>query len=182
MLGVFTAIGCCRRTCGDTVMWHGMACVPPTFVRLQKDAHADFADVTLRAIVECQSDVSISALTIAFVLCFLGLQKCTLDIKQISRYLSGQSTLCRMYQVAHILEAAGVVERSVVPREITIAPPYFVPIPLNVRQVSGRSQNSYAISSLLVHAIPTVDEILRKREAEFLAGREKAAPREEESQ
>jgi hypothetical protein len=41
----------------------------------------------------------------------------TLDIRQISRYLARQtgrrkSTLCKLYQIAHILEAAAVVIRS----------------------------------------------------------------------
>jgi hypothetical protein len=175
-LGVFTAIGCCRRVSGDTIVWHGMSCVAPTLLRLQQSVHADFPDVSLNEIVGRQNDVSISALTTAFILCFLGLQKRTLDIKHISRYLSRQSgrsksTLCKIYQIAHILEAAGVVERSDVPREITIAHQYFAVISLTLGCV--KPQNLYAISSILVQAPLTREEILSKRAVDFLAEVEK---------
>jgi hypothetical protein len=164
-----------------------MFCITPTLTRLQQSAHADSADATLNEIVGRQTDVSIAALTSAFILCFLGLQKRTLDIKHISRYLSRQSgrdksTLCKIYQIAHILEAAGVIERSVVPREVTIASSYFAPISLNASQGNAKQENLYAIASILVRERPTLEAVLGKREAEFMAEIKKSVPEEKESE
>jgi hypothetical protein len=170
VMSVLSAIGCSQRGTGDVLIWNGFVNVRATFHKLQKEAHADSADATLNEIVGCQSDVSISGLTVAFILCFLALQRCKLDIKHISRYLSRysgreKSTLCKLYQIAHILDAAGVLERSAVPREVTIANRFFIPIELSAET----PKSLYCLEALLVHAEPVKERVLRKRTEEFLA-------------
>jgi hypothetical protein len=148
--------------------------IPSTFLRLQKEARADAPDVTLNEIVGCQTDVSIAGLTVAFILCFLALQKSNLDIKYTSRYLSRwsgreKSTLCKLYQIAHILEAAGILKRSTVPREVRLVDRFFTPIEINHSKSGENPRNMYTLESLLVHVRPATEKILEKRMNEFIA-------------
>jgi hypothetical protein len=167
VMSVLCAIGCCQRNTGDTLTWTGLSSVPATFHKLQKEAHADSADPTLNEIVGCQTDVSISGLTAAFILCFLALRRPKLDIKHVSQYLARQSgrqksILCKLYQIAHILEAAGVLERSAVPREVGIAKRFFAPIEFG-------EESPYSLDALLVHAESVKERVVKKRVEEFVA-------------
>jgi hypothetical protein len=113
--------------------------------------------------------VSISTLTVGFVLCFLALRMRTLDIKQVSRYLSHQtgrqkSRLCKLYQIAHILEAAGVITRSEVAGEIVIVEKFFAPVDLK-----DPAKNPFAIESILNRARPGEEQTLQNRRSDFCA-------------
>jgi hypothetical protein len=121
-----------------------LAHIPFTFMTLQQNARADSSDIALDAIIVSSTTVSISTLTVGFVLCFLVLRLRTLDIKQITRYLSHKtgkqkSTLCKLYQIAHILEAAGVITRSEVAGEIVIVEKFFAPVGLNAGGEVGQA-------------------------------------------
>jgi hypothetical protein len=175
VIGVLSAVGCCRRSSGDGSVWCGLSRVCPTFTKLQRDVRANCPETTLNQIVGCQTDVSISGLSVAFVLCFLGLHQSKLDIKHVSRYLSRESgreksTLCKLYQIAHILEAAGVLERSAVPREVKMVERFFSAIELDAEE--ERPTNPYRVDALLVHARLTKREVLQRRAREFRAARE----------
>jgi hypothetical protein len=174
VINVLSAIGCCQRNGTDFLMWTGLSTVHNTFYKLQKEAHADSPDVTLNEIVGHQHDVSISGLTVAFMLCFLGLHKSRLDIKHVSRYLARQSgraktTLCKLYQIANILEAAGVLERSLVPREVAIVSHFFAPIKLIGHTETTPPKSLYSLEALLIHVDSVKERALKKRAQEFLA-------------
>jgi hypothetical protein len=158
----------------DSIFWVGLAPVPARLLKLQTDVHVEDPGTTLVQIVESQSSVSISKLTIDFVLCFLALRESTLDIKGISRYLSREtgrhkSTLCKLYQISHILEAAGIIERSPVLEQFAIVAKYFALADLTGGQVPD------AIRSIL----NGVDEgMVVKRRNDFQAEIERVAATE----
>jgi hypothetical protein len=115
VMSVLSAIGCCQKISVESVFWAGLSKVPATLLNLQWDAGADVPTAPLEQIVQAQNDVSISPLTVGFLLCFLALRQATFNIRQISRYLCRKtgrlkSAQCKLYQIAHILEAAGVIQ------------------------------------------------------------------------
>jgi hypothetical protein len=74
-----------------------------------------------------------------------------------------------LYQIAHILEAAGVLERSTIPREVTLVDRFFRPIEIHDNSSGENAKHLYALESLLVHVRPATERILEKRMNEFLA-------------
>jgi hypothetical protein len=171
---VFAVIGCCEKISVDSVRWVGLSKIPSALRKLQRDAGAESADAALDAIIGSCAMVSIASLTMRFVLCFLALRLVTMDIRQISRYLARKtgrrkSTLCKLYQIAHILEAASVMIRSDVPGLVTIADRFFAPVDIiaSARPMSGKSP--YAIDSILNHDNPDIETVIARRRQEFFA-------------
>jgi hypothetical protein len=102
------------------------------------------------------------------MLCFLCLRRQTLDIRNIGLFLCRKngrykSTLCKLYQVAHILEAAGVLVKAETPGEITVPNEFFVPIDLK----TSASENPFAIRSLLNKEEDDQGKVIERRRARF---------------
>jgi hypothetical protein len=169
---VLAAIGCCRKVSVDSIFWAGLVKVPPALIKLQRDSGADAPLHELDHVIRSQATVSIARLTVSFMLCFLVLREPTLDIKVVSRYLSrktgrNKSTLCKLYQIAHILEASGVLTRCVIPGQLRIVDRFFVPI--GIRTINPKQTNPFAIDALLNRVQPSDDAVIQKRRTEFIA-------------
>jgi hypothetical protein len=172
VVGVLGSIGCCQKSSADSISWSGLSKIPLALLQMQRDAGADNPAVSLDQILGLQQSVSISRLTIGFFLCFLALREQTLDIKRISLYLSrrsgrNKSTLCKLYQIAHILEAAGVLARTPVPGQLTIVDMFFSPIELMSPQGDTDARNPYAIDSILNRNDLRENLIIQKRRNDF---------------
>jgi hypothetical protein len=172
IVSVGTAIGCCQKASVDSIFWMGLSKTPGTFLKIQLDAGADVPTASLDQIIRSENNVSISRLTVCFVLCFLALNESTLEIKHISRYLSRRtnrhkSILCTLYQIAHILEAAGVIHRSLVPGQLTVSFRYFSPVNLKKVDADGNERSPYAIGSILNQSDPVDELVYQKRRSEF---------------
>jgi hypothetical protein len=170
VLSVLAAVGCCQKVSADSVVWLGLSNVPRTFQAIQIESGADSPIATLDQVVEPQTSVSISKLTVGFVLCFLAMRQQTLDIKHISRYLSRRtarhkSTLCKLYQIAHILEAAGIVAKGTAPGQLAITPKFFCLAEL--RNPDG--PNPFAIGAILNRRETGEEAIVQRRRNEFQA-------------
>jgi hypothetical protein len=183
---VLSTIGCCEKRSIDSVYWFGTSRIPLVFQRLQLDASANRATATLDSIIGSQDTVSIAPLTIQLMLCFLVLQMETLDIRHIARYLSRhtlrhKSTLCKLYQITHILEAAGIIRRSDIPGRVTIVAKFFAPLEIDTPSVT---LSEYSIGSLLNHPRSKVGSVLKARRDDFFAviGREDEEIDESDSQ
>jgi hypothetical protein len=130
------------------------------------------ARLLFNQIARSHSNISICRLTIGLLLCFLALRQATLDIKQISRYLcrkAGRHKSSKLYQIAHILEAAGVMRRSIVPKQLAIIKPFFTPIDLRNSRDESINRSPCAVHAILNHFDPLEDQILEKRKRDFLA-------------
>jgi hypothetical protein len=159
LLCVLCTLGCREKRSVDGLQWYGRARIASVLRKLQLDAGANSASSSLDFIIGSQHTVSISPLTVQFVLCFLALAMDTLDIRDISRYLARQSrrhksTLCKLYQIAHILDASGIVSRTEVPRQLTIGPAFFVPVKIDCGCGDSRAAAAYSIEALLNHPRP----------------------------
>jgi hypothetical protein len=170
VLSVLAAVGCCQKVSSDSVVWLGLSNVPRTFQTIQIECSADSPIATLDQVVESQTSVSISKLTVGFVLCFLAMRQQTLNIKHISRYLSrrtgrNKSTLCKLYQIAHILEAAGIVAKGTSPGQLLITPKFFCLVDLRLPE----GPNRFAIGAILNKKDPGEEAIIQRRRNEFQA-------------
>jgi hypothetical protein len=74
-----------------------------------------------------------------------------------------------LYQIAHILEAAGVIHRSLVPGQLTVSSRYFAPVDLQKVNEDGNGMSPYAIGSILNHFDPVDELVYQKRRSEFMA-------------
>jgi hypothetical protein len=176
VLSVLAAVGCCQRDSSDSVVWLGLSNVPRTLQAVQIESGADSPIATLDQVVESQTSVSISKLTVGFVLCFLAMRQQTLDIKHISRYLSRRtgrhkSTLCKLYQIAHILGAAGIVVKETVPGQLSITPKFFCLTELR----NPEGPNPFAIGAILNRREAGEEAIVQRRRNEFQAEFERLA-------
>jgi hypothetical protein len=174
VLCVLSSVGCCEKRSNDAVHWFGQSRILAIFQKLQLDAGVHLPVPTLDSIIGSNDTVSISPLTIQFALCFLVLQMDTLDIRHISRYLSRRtlrhkSTLCKLYQIAHILEAAGIIRRSDIPSKLTMVARFFTPVAIESEPRPPAAACAYTIESLLNHTPSGVHPVLKARRSDFFA-------------
>jgi hypothetical protein len=178
---VLSAMGCCERRSNDYLHWFGLSQIPIVFRRLQLDANANCPEANLDSIIGGLEAVAIAPLTVQVVMCFLALHLETIDIRQVSRYLSRatrrhKSTLCKVYQIAHILEAAEIIRRSGSPGQVSIAPQYFVPVAIGFPAPAITPANPYSIEALLKHPDVNVEHVVQSRRADFFAEVARDAP------
>lgn len=122
VINVLEALEFCKKTGVDELVWFGREKFKKLLLQMKNEEQTDRDSHD-----HC---ISISALTLKFVKSFFtfGVQK--LNIKDIGKYLSKENgrmktTVCKLYQISHILEASGVVEKTVMPGEIKLVDEYF---------------------------------------------------------
>jgi hypothetical protein len=169
---VLIAIGCCTKISPESIFWHGLSRIRPTLLKIQSQVRVDHSYAPLEEIIRSDPMISISKLTVALLLCFLTLRTQSLDIKQVGKFLarmSGRykSTLCKLYQIAHILEASGIVERSITPGEITLLSRFYVPMDFN-RCETVETRDPFSIEALLNRPRGPEDAIIERRRMEFI--------------
>jgi hypothetical protein len=168
---VLAAIGCCTKLGVDSIFWHGLSHIRPTLLALQSQAGVHNCTTPLSEIIQTESMIQISRLTRGFVLCFLTLREQSLTIREIGTYLARftgryKSTLCKLYQVVHILQAAAIVERTIMPGQVTLVKRFYVPLDFDW---SETGQSPVSIEVLLNKPKGSQDAILKRRRMEFVA-------------
>lgn len=172
VINVLEAIGCCIKTGIDTIIWLGLKNVKPSLYKLTIDNHVFDEDASINEVIQNDPSISISKLTQQFLLSFFALNEHYLDIKAISHYVTRmngryKSTLCKLYQISHILESACIIEKSDVPGVLHLRDEYYVskvvapkPEPSNFSLLS--------IENLLNRQQPKVENYVSLRRKEFL--------------
>lgn len=125
VINTLEALGACRRNNPDTFEWYGMDKIPITINEQIKEKQVDNPSVSLDEIMPQEERITISKLTINFILCFAALKEQALNLHSIATFLSRnngrfKTTLCKLYQIVHILVLAGVVERRDMPSEVEL--------------------------------------------------------------
>lgn len=167
VINVLETVGCCKKTSVDTIQWLGLSKVASTLTKLQRRAGVTDGSNTLDDIFPSERCISIAHMTSMFVMCFLVLKMETLDVKSIGMFLSRsngryKTTLCKLYQIAHILEAAGIIAKSVIPGEMTLEKRFFVTLDIKEKD----DLNPFSIQGLL-NRVNDIDIITKRRRAEF---------------
>ncbi|OHT04677.1 hypothetical protein TRFO_27756 [Tritrichomonas foetus] len=172
VLNVMEAIGACQRTVSDSIIWLGLDNVRSLLFKLQKENGVNQADNPIVMIVPNNVCISMGQLTQSLLLCFLSLQTKSLDIKQVSYFLSRtnnryKTTLCKLYQITHILEAIGIISHKNKVGEVCINDSFFAVIPIS-HTVEIQGHSPYSIESLLNRPLSDTEGIVAQRRSDFM--------------
>jgi hypothetical protein len=129
VINVFLALGCATRGGFEELVWHGRSRIFTELREAKARLGIDNYALPLSQIFPPESCVSITSLTSGFLLLFAAVQTETLDLRKVSAFFAREtdrykSTLCKMYQIALILGALGITERTENQCEVRLLPPF----------------------------------------------------------
>lgn len=149
VINVLEAIGCCKKTSVDTLIWLHLSNVPISLARSSSEYMLDSDDCDITSLIPNNTSISMGDLALAFMLCFIAMQQRCMSLKEVANFLSrkngrSKTTLCKLYQVSHILEAVGVITRDRNTKGFIICDPYFIHIdmkssPLSIQSLLNRT-------------------------------------------
>ncbi|EAY11018.1 hypothetical protein TVAG_410150 [Trichomonas vaginalis G3] len=136
VINVLNTIGYCTKLDSSRLQWNGVSNVKDAISKLIMNYHLLDKHSSIESILPSDGTVSISRITESFLMLFIYLGSQSLNIKETSMLLamhSGRSktTLCKLYQIAQILEVAGVLSRTAQISEIKMNDPFFIKIQVN---------------------------------------------------
>jgi hypothetical protein len=155
VINVFTAIGCASRGGWDDLVWHGRDRIFPELERMKDLFGIDNDSISLTALFPVNNSVSLTSLTVSFLLLFPAIQVDILDLRRVSSFFSRdtpryKTTLCKLYQIALILSAMKITERTDNACEIRLLPPFTAilkrqedPNPLAITNLLNRRPRDY---------------------------------------
>lgn len=157
VINVLEALEVCRKTGVDEMIWYGKS----HFKKLIDEIRGN-GQVIDRDIDQC---ISISGLTTRFIRAFFYFKSQTINIKEIGSFLSRENgrtktTTCKLYQISHILEAAGIVEKTVLPGEIKLIDEYYLPEQTKVPFTIAQLLNAPAPIKPIAQASTLLDEVV----------------------
>ena len=169
-INVLDAIGCCPKCDVDSFLWLGLDSAVCRIKEIATKQGVFDENVPLDAIINNSGCISISKVAIDFILFFLALEKQVLNIIDVSNYMSrynkrDQTTRCKLYQAAAILENIGIISKTSEISEFKLDDKFFIRYSETVN-----SENSPVdFRNLLNHYDPTFTiPILNHRMKEFL--------------
>ena len=109
VLLVLEVCGVCQKTSVDTIVWKGMNNVYDSVKMLWKKQ-----DVTP---ISSRASITITQLTELFLISFFSLNQTTFNIRDLASKLASSANrqktlLCKLHQIAFILDAAGIVQKT----------------------------------------------------------------------
>jgi hypothetical protein len=165
VVNVFAAIGCAVRINGEEIGWHGRDSIFPELVRLKTAASIDDSHLSLAELFPADNCVSLSSLTVSFILLYAALRIEVIDLRRASSFFSRsggryKTTLCKLYQIVLILSGVSVTERHSNVCEIKILPPFTQLL------YDEKEARPLSIPSLLNHSNDN-PRFIEERRAEF---------------
>lgn len=170
IVNVLEAIGYCKRYGSVNIEWKGRSSVIDTIREIQKQNSVIQPDVPLNTMLP-HDYVGLGQLTTAIIIIFHALQTRTLNIKDLAFYLSRKSSsyktiLCKIYQVFHILESIGFVEREGKKGNISLVSDFYNPLPLN----GGTTYDPTSLIALLNRPVQVTSYVIKQRLTDFQIG------------
>ena len=131
VINVLEITGCCKRINVDTITWFGRQNVHRTLFELVRISQNNLKS-SLSNILPKEKIITISHLTKVYLLIFSILNQKQLDIRATAQVIAKENgrfktTLCKLYQITHILCAAGILAKSDIPSIVYMNDEYFVP-------------------------------------------------------
>jgi hypothetical protein len=116
-INILSAVGCCRKSGLDHLIWIGRSQIPTFVSELRRLRDVDNSERTLCDLFPVSDCVGMSNLTSCFLLVFHALRTSRLDLRFVGHLFSRKtsrykSTLCKLYQIVFVLCAAGVCSRT----------------------------------------------------------------------
>ena len=180
VINVLHTIGYCTKLDNVSIKWNGLQNVKQTIKMMMYKHHLSDSNCKLDRLIPGEGSLSISQITESFLMCFIGLGQQYLDIKDISFFLSIKSgrmktTLCKLYQIAQILEVAGIISKTQTVSQLKLNDPYF----LNIVNYFTESEelSPVSIKSLLNRpvAFMNTNPIVSRREEYYEIVRQRTA-------
>lgn len=130
VINVLESVGCCKKASIDSIIWKGIDGITPMLLEQQEIYRINRLDVRLGDLFQEERCISIGHLTIVYMMMFFALRQQGLDLRAIAVYLSRnngrfKTTLCKLYQISHILEAAGIIRRGILAGETSLCDRFF---------------------------------------------------------
>lgn len=175
VINVLESIGCCHKIKSDSIQWLGLSNIPLYLRSLQKKYNVHIIDTKVEDIFKTDISIVISHLTQLFILCFLVFQIQTLNIKHVAHFLARhnhryKTTLCKLYQIAHILEAAEILKHTSKPCILFLETKYFVTFDGNENSPKSKDPEPFSIKNLLNdHNIERYQNEVNSRKKEFFS-------------
>ena len=181
VINVLETLGICNKVNSETLSWNGIDNAAISIDQLARRHGAYDKDKTLSDIIPCITTITITSMTEFFVISFIALERQNLDIKEIAAFISRangreKTTLCKLYQIAQILQIAGIITKTEKKSQFRMCDDYFV-------QASNNFQNvgCMEIKNLLSRPSFSVDlDIIERRNAEFKTTRQISSSSSEE--
>ena len=181
VINVLEVAGCCKRINVDTITWFGRSNIRLTMQELVRISGASM-NMSLSKILPSEKVISIAHLTQIYLLTFSALNKKQLDIRATAQYISRENgrfktTLCKLYQITHILCSADILIKSDVPSIVSIHDEYFVSCVPNAQkqESSKRIPETLKIENLLCtspismeQSPPSPEDLFEDRMKDFI--------------
>jgi hypothetical protein len=164
---VFTAVGCATRSETDDIQWEGVSQLLPHLLQVKEKLNVGNYEVPLAELFPSDTCVSLISLTTSFMMLFPALRTDMISLRQASAFFSRgtqryKTTLLKLYQIALILGALDITERTETPSEVRLKHPFTALIS------EKPEENPLAIENLLNRPIRN-QQALDARRAEFHA-------------
>lgn len=167
-LKVLEVIGVCEKE-STTFKWNGLSNIVRTIRKIAEINGAFSNDKKLAEVIPTEECISIGKVTEQFILCFIGLQKQTLNIKEVSIFLSRdnnrfKTTICKLYMISLIFVSIGIAKKTENASEFRLEDQYFIPFDCG----DAKIDSFYSIESLLNKKDPSsTTDTIEKRRIEF---------------
>ena len=117
LINILDAIGCCPRIDVDSFVWLGYDNINPKLTDWAMKYGVFDPSKALDDIIVNTGCLSISKVAIDFLMCFIALEKQTLNLIEVATFMSrkngrDQTTRCKLYQAAAILEIMGIISKT----------------------------------------------------------------------
>ena len=178
-INVLDAIGCCPKYSIDSFVWLGLDYSLIKIKEISIRQGVFDPSKPLDSIINNSGCISISKVAIDFILCFLALEKQILNIIDVANYMSrynnrDETTRCKLYQAAAILENIGIISKTSEMSEIRLNDKFFIRYSNYVQNELLDSNNPMNLKHLLNHYDPSfVIPTLKYRMQEFIIGIER---------
>lgn len=169
VINVLVAIGCCRRTRENDIIWVGRWNIEEEMNLMKKAIPIGNDSKNLNELFPADNCVCLTSLTVAFLTLFGTLSSEKLDLREAASFFSRgteryKTTLCKLYQISLILSALGILERTAQVCEVSILSPYKEVLSVGSEEVD---QNPLSISYLLNGPTKNFSALRAKREREY---------------
>ena len=131
LINILDAVGCCPRMDVDSFIWLGFDNIVNKLTELATRLGVFDPMKTLDDIIVNTGCLSISKVAIDFIMCFISMEKQTLNIIEVASFMSrkngrDQTTRCKLYQAAAILDNIGITSKTNETSEFKLNDKFFI--------------------------------------------------------
>lgn len=169
VINVLTAIGCCKRTEYNNIVWIGTWNIESELVRMRTTSHIENERLSMAELFDVEKCVCLMKITMTFLALFATIDSDTIDLREAAAFLSRgtiryKSTLCKLYQITPVLGALKILERTSLECNVKLLSPYKEMIQLKFQP---HPESPYSINYLLNGACGNYFKLVKEREEQF---------------